>query len=230
VNKIIPPHLFKSYGLKSFVSDSISKLLIIILFLAFSGTNVVGQVVIKERVKIEPKMIYNKIETSTSNTSAYTPCGPWVTSNDYFNRWQVVWRYSQYDLIVQHQPFNYQANTFSSANTNTFTIEITEGNSLCEILELVEDPNIENGYYYKTAPDILENVSLADVGGFDTLWTEIQGVPSVHHVSFVKYTIHFKGAGDVTYKITENGETIFYHTRVVEPDFYIDYDTVYVRH
>ena len=199
---------------------------------SFATLNI-AQVKIKERIEIKPEqtVVRGLIKTSSSN---YLPCGPWIETIDLYNPWQVVWINSSYHLDVGQQAFSYQANLFEYNNridaTKKYDFAVVEGEDLCYIQENYIDSI--NGTFI---PSTNAGYELFDISGADMIGNladgedpfnlpRLQGVPT--RGGFRRYTIFFKKPGDIAFTIKESestAEIINYHTKVVVPDFNLEY-------
>jgi hypothetical protein len=172
---------------------------------------------------------------SSSPASSYLPCGPYISSSDYNNPWQVVWIGSSHPLDVEQQAFNYQANTHTYLLSGSMTIDIIEGADKCIIEEVFRcdsitgecpDPiSIDRGNH-------LSSLSYADMAGEGPFFYW-QGIPNRIPTGYVRYVVRFLKEGNVTIKYTDDatGEIINYHTFIAKPDYYLDsYNSMEIPH
>ncbi len=109
--------------------------MLFVLFLSLSSsTNLFGQIVIKERVKVEPK-VENSNKKKDHVQTEYWPCGPYPQGTSGLYR-QVVWQGSSYPLDVAQHAFNIQ-NNVRNAKTY-FALRDYYGNEIEEITYLFE--------------------------------------------------------------------------------------------
>lgn len=221
----------KSFSKLPFLNPS--KILYLLLIFSFFTLSI-AQVKIKERIEISPKQNKLSKEMSTTNASGYFPCGPWIGTIDLYNPWQVVWINSSYHLDVGQQAFSYQGNFFDYNNridsTKKYDFAVIEGKDLCYIQENYIDSI--NGTYI---PSTITGYELLGIKGADMIGQLADGedpfnLPRLQEVptrsGFRRYTIFYKKPGDITFTIKESestAETFNYHTKVVAPDFYLEY-------
>ena len=139
----------------------------------------------------------------------------------------MVWNHSYYHLDIGQQAFNYQANAYDYYidPTKYYDFKVIDGQGLLHINENYIDT--VNGNYI---PPTNAGYNLIGINGADMIGELgegevaydlplLQGIPT--RGGFQKYSIIFDQPGDVTFTINETGssEVIYYHTKIVKPDY-----------
>ncbi len=228
----------KAIAFVSRFSFLVSRFSFLVLFLSFNvllfTSHVSAQVIIKEKVEINPQSIQPDYVPPE-----YTPCGPWISSYDRLNPWQVVWNNVSFAPDPYQQMFNFQDNRIGPGlQRRTYTIEPDK------IYNLTIQQSDE--YAYFTYGGFSDNLTgayvLIQYAG--TTLTEIQGselgaiawfdyvrdYPSgLYYSNTNKYDMKIKrevpSGTEIVVSLFDGQETINYHTRIEVPTFSIDNDT-----
>ena len=197
------------------------------------STELTAQVIIKEKVEINPKSTI-----STYQLPAYTPCGPWITSYDKNNPWQVVWNSISFAPDPYQQLFNFQNNRYGPGLQRRNYI--LDPNKYYNITLLQPDEysyftyggfwDINAGNYVprQYVGTTLSGVLGSDIGA--TAWFDYSIDPpnGLYH-NYSKYTMIIKRdvppGTEIIMSVFDGQETINYHTRVETPTFTIQSDT-----
>ena len=225
--------------------------MLFVLFLSLSSsTNLFGQIVIKERVKVEPKVESSNKRNNEVQTE-YWPCGPYPSG--YYR--QVVWTGSSYPLDTGQHAFYLQKygeiRPFHVSNhyihIKNYTFRIISGSQYCRIMkytpfygdgEYVEPVEVSDeltdlapiemmGNQYEYNPNFeFEYDGNGVCTNCDTTGHEhwnVQGVFTT--LEFLKYRIHFDLPGTVVFEVENyrRSDTLRYETIIVQPDYVLDF-------
>jgi len=202
------------------------------LSLIFSN-ELTAQVIIKEKVEINPKSTI-----STYQLPAYTPCGPWITSYDKNNPWQVVWNSISFAPDPYQQLFNFQNNRYGPGlQRRNYILDPNKYYNIT-LLQPDEysyftyggfwDSNAGNYVPMQYVGTTLSGVLGSDIGA--TAWFDYSIDPpnGLYH-NYSKYTMIIKRdvppGTEIIMSVFDGQETINYHTRVETPNFIIENDT-----
>ncbi len=197
-------------------------------------TTVNAQVIIKEKVEINPKS--NIVPEYP--VAAFTPCGPWITSYDKNNPWQVVWNQISFAPDPYQQLFNFQDNRYGPGlQRREYTLDPNKYYNITLIQSDEYGYFTYGGFYDNTTgtwvPIQYVGTSLTGVLGSDigaTAWFDyVIDPPNGLYHSDSKYTMRIKRdippGTKIIMSVFDGQETINYHTRVETPTFTIQNDT-----
>jgi hypothetical protein len=187
--------------------------LIILVFVL----NIFPQVTIKEKVNINPDL-----KTPNYLNPQYTPCGPWIVSEDYYNRWQVVWNGTAFFLDPYQQLFNQQSNSYFSEFSpgSVYNIIVTKSGNYCYINELgTLDTVTGNISQSRMIGDTLLNAQGTDLIGTGQWLTSDCGTKEKENFPKYQFIIDrdIPPGTEIVVTVTGDGETINYHTIVETP-------------
>uniref|UniRef100_A0A832G6Z5 Uncharacterized protein n=1 Tax=Ignavibacterium album TaxID=591197 RepID=A0A832G6Z5_9BACT len=180
-------------------------------------------------MEIKPQPI-----TPEYSAPTYTPCGPWITSYDRNNPWQVVWNSISFAPDPYQQMFNFQANRYGPGlqrRTYKFDPEKTYNITLIQSNEYAYFTY--GGFYDNTTgswvPIQYVGTELTGVIGSDLGATSIydytQDYPNGLYHNESKYRLRIKrdvpSGTEIIMSVYDGMETINYHTRVEVPTFTI---------
>ena len=180
-------------------------------------------------MEIKPQPI-----TPEYSAPTYTPCGPWITSYDRNNPWQVVWNSISFAPDPYQQMFNFQANRYGPGlqrRTYKFDPEKTYNITLIQSNEYAYFTY--GGFYDHTTgswiPIQYVGTELTGVIGSDLGATSIydytQDYPNGLYNNESKYRLRIKrdvpSGTEIIMSVYDGMETINYHTRVEVPTFSI---------
>ena len=189
-----------------------------IFVLAASKSVLLGQVVIKEDIKITPGETVFNAEQSESSTVGY-PCDAIIPAGDCHHFYQVVWSNSTFPLDPLQQPFNYQGNSciLDPYIGSNYDFEIISGAQYCTIYQCSRN-------YDEEKIDV--GNSLIDISPTDFIpeGNTIQlfdGMPM--NIGYCKYIIQFEDTrsrtSNVTFTFQPHGSTdlVYFHTTIIKP-------------
>jgi hypothetical protein len=193
--------------------------------------NTQAQVIIKEKVEINPQS--NIVPEYP--VAAFTPCGPWITSYDYFNPWQVVWNQISFAPDPYQQMFNFQDNRYGPGlQRRIYTLDPNNNYNLT-IQQEEEYAYFTYGGFYDDitgvyVPMQYVGTALSGVPGSDigvTAWFNYtQDYPNGLYRNDSKYKMRIKRdvppGTVITMTVFDGQETINYHTRIETPTFEIE--------
>ena len=192
-----------------------------IFVLALPYSNLLGQVVIKEEVKIKPGEAVNGEDQNMQglNSASGFPCDADITGGDCHHYYQVVWSNSTFPLDPLQQPFNYQGNNciLDPYVGSNYDVEIISGAQYCTIYECSRN-------YDEEMVDVgnsLIDVSLADFIPEGNTIQLFDGMPM--NIGYCKYIIQFEDTrsrtSNVTYTFRPHGsaDLIYFHTTIIKP-------------
>jgi hypothetical protein len=180
-------------------------------------------------VEIKPQPI-----TPEYSAPTYTPCGPWITSYDRNNPWQIIWNSISFAPDPYQQMFNFQANRYGPGlqrRTYKFDPEKTYNITLIQSNEYAYFTY--GGFYDHTTgswiPIQYVGTELTGVIGSDLGATSIydytQDYPNGLYHNESKYQLRMKrdvpSGEEIIMSVYDGQETINYHTRVEVPTFTI---------
>ncbi len=209
--------------------------MLLVLFLTLpNSTNLFGQIVIKERVKIEPK-VENSDKKNNEVQTEYWPCGPYPQGTRELYR-QVVWRGSSYPLDIEQHAFNIQdnvryAHTYcdlwdyygNKIEEITYFFEIVSGSEYCTVwhnfpfyggADVYTPPQKVTESFYLSYSEMVgskppveydENGDVI-IDTTDTKYMLWQGVKT--SMNFRDYSIEFHTQGTVVFRITTVSQMI----------------------
>ncbi|WP_337871654.1 hypothetical protein [Ignavibacterium sp.] len=167
--------------------------------------------------------------------AAFTPCGPWITSYDEFNPWQVVWNQISFAPDPYQQMFNFQDNRYGPGlqrRTYKFDPDKTYN------ITLIQDDQYAyftyGGFYDNSTgsyvPIQYVGSSLSGVPGSDLgatgLYDYSRDYPNGLYHNDSKYRMKIKRdvppGTEITVVAFDGQQTINYHTRVETPTFTIE--------
>ncbi|WP_448522342.1 hypothetical protein [Schleiferia thermophila] len=196
--------------------------------------NTQAQVVIKEKVEINPQS--NIVPEYP--VAAFTPCGPWITSYDYFNPWQVVWNQISFAPDPYQQMFNFQDNRYGPGlQRRIYTLDPNNNYNLT-IQQEEEYAYFTYGGFYDDITGVyvpmqyvgtaLSGVPGSDIGA--TAWFNyVRDYPNGLYRNDSKYRMRIKrdvpSGTEITMTVFNGQETINYHTRIEVPTFTIESST-----
>ena len=196
--------------------------------------NTQAQVVIKEKVEINPQ------QSITPDYAApiYTPCGPWISSYDYYNPWQVVWNQISFAPDPYQQMFNFQDNRWGPGlQRRIYTLDPNNNYNLT-IQQEEEYAYFTYGGFYDDITGVyvpmqyvgtaLSGVPGSDIGA--TAWFNyVRDYPNGLYHNESKYRMRIKrdvpSGTEITMTVFNGQETINYHTRIEVPTFTIESST-----
>ena len=193
--------------------------------------NTQAQVVIKEKVEINPQS--NIVPEYP--VAAFTPCGPWITSYDYFNPWQVVWNQISFAPDPYQQMFNFQDNRYGPGlQRRIYTLDPNNNYNLT-IQQEEEYAYFTYGGFYDDITGVyvpmqyvgtaLSGVPGSDIGA--TAWFNyVRDYPNGLYHNESKYRMRIKrdvpSGTVITMTVFDGQETINYHTRIETRTFVIE--------
>ena len=190
-----------------------------------------AQVIIKEKVEINPQTVNPEYALPT-----FTPCGPWITSYDEFNPWQVVWNQIIFAPDPYQQMFNFQDNRVGPGlQRRTYTLDPNKSYNLT-IQQSDEYAYFTYGGFYDNSTgsyvpiqyvgSTLSGVSGSDLGAI--AWFDYaRDFPAGLYYSYSnKYQQRIKRdvppGTEITVVVFDGQQTINYHTRIETPTFTIE--------
>ena len=186
-----------------------------------------AQIVIEERVEIDPQKIFPNYPEPQ-----YTPCGPYPEQPDFYNPYQVIWNGGWLYIDPYQQLFNHQGNDYNSYGLGlpyTYDVEITQGSEYCWIQKAgYTDPNTGEFIEPEVIGDQLLGISGEELIGTGQ-WLVLPGcfIDVKEYPS--KYSIYFErdipAGTEVIVRITGDGSTINYHTIVETPLLHLENGT-----
>jgi len=203
-------------------------LLAISVFLLSSLVN--AQIKIKERVEIDPQ----KNLPYYYPAPQFTPCGPWISSYDRLNPWQVIWNNTYFAPDPYQQMFNFQDNRYGPGlGRRNYLLDPNKNYSLT-IQQSGEYAYFTYGGFYDTQTGnyvpieyigpTISNVSGSDIGV--TGWFDyVRDYPSGLYNNNSKYLMKIKrnvpAGTEIIMSVFDGQETINYHSRIEIPTFSI---------
>ena len=199
-------------------------------FVFLLSSRVFPQIIIKEKVEINPQPINPEYPVA-----AFTPCGPWISSYDEFNPWQVVWNQISFSPDPYQQMFNFQDNRYGPGlQRRTYILDPNKSYNLT-IQQSEEYAYSTYGGFYDDVTGVYIPIqyigtTLSGVPGSDlgaTGWLNyVQDYPNGLYHSDSKYRMKIKRdvpPGTEIVMVAFDGQaTINYHTRIETPSFTIE--------
>ncbi len=160
----------------------------------------------------------------------YTPCGPWITSYDRLNPWQIVWNQITFAPDPYQQMYNFQENRYGPGlQRRTYKFDPDKNYNIT----LTQDEEYAyftyGGFYDNTTgswvPIQYAGTTLTGVIGSDLGATSIydytQDYPNGLYHNESKYQLRIKrdvpSGEEIIMSVFDGQETINYHTRVETP-------------
>gem|GEM_PF-6242948 len=165
----------------------------------------------------------------------FTPCGPWISSYDEFNPWQVVWNQISFSPDPYQQMFNFQDNRYGPGlQRRTYILDPNKSYNLT-IQQSEEYAYFTYGGFYDDVTGVyvplqyvgttLNGVSGSDLGA--TGWLDyVRDYPNGLYNNDSKYRMKIKRdvppGTEIIMSVFDGQETINYHTRIETPTFAIE--------
>jgi len=181
-------------------------------------------------VEINPQTINPEYALPT-----FTPCGPWISSYDEFNPWQVVWNQISFSPDPYQQMFNFQDNRYGPGlQRRTYILDPNKSYNLT-IQQSEEYAYFTYGGFYDDVTGVyvplqyvgttLNGVSGSDLGA--TGWLDyVRDYPNGLYNNDSKYRMKIKRdvppGTEIIMSVFDGQETINYHTRIETPTFAIE--------
>ena len=213
-------------------------LLAFTFFVFLLSSHVFAQVIIKEKVEINPQTI-----NPDYPIAAFTPCGPFIFSTDELNPWQVVWNSSRFYPDPYQQLFNFQDNWMDANKTHRRIYGFLAGTNYSITIQQDEEycyftyGNFWDSNTGQYVPESYVGTTLTEVSADELIgegfWVDPYEGRPYEKQSPAHYQLRIKRdiPAGTTVTISATGlynnqtKTINYITRIETPTFTIQNDT-----